>query len=74
MSKLVIRDLVEPVASPAGEVVWLRANESALSPASYRLRSTRAPPLFAIALEDLPNRDPDIAIVLTDVSLCARNR
>jgi hypothetical protein len=30
--------------------------------------------LFAIDLEDLPDRDPDIAIVLADVSLCANNR
>jgi len=61
-----------PPEAEAG-VVWLRANESAPWLASYRLGS-RAPSLFAIALEDLPDLDPDVAIVLADVSLCASNR
>jgi hypothetical protein len=30
--------------------------------------------LFAIALEGLPDLDPDIPIVLADVSLCASDR
>jgi hypothetical protein len=30
--------------------------------------------LFAIALEDFPDRDPDFAIGLADVSLCANHR